>query len=97
MIENPIALLFWVVVGILLGLIYIYTQSKTVDFFTHGKNTRLLPFFFFISTLRIISSCIILFFAFRQSVIYGIAGLTSFIATHWISLLRVLKKTRSEV
>lgn len=96
-IENPQALLFWVVIGILLGLIYIYTQSKSVDFFTDGKNQRFLPLIFFFSIIRIITSGIILFFAFRQSVLYGIAGLLSFIATRWISLFKLLKDTRSKI
>jgi len=91
-IEHPINILVWIGIGALMGVLYVLSQLRSINAVTHAGYQRLMPSTFIISSLRIVICSAILFFAFRQSLLSGIAGFLSFITSRWITLIFLLRK-----
>jgi hypothetical protein len=95
--EHIGAILIWVVIGVLMAVIFVYSQEKSIGLITSNANHLSLGKIFQISFLRIAVSSAILLFAFHQSIIHGLTCLISFIISRWVTLLLLLRKARKEV
>lgn len=95
--ENSGAILLWVIIGVLMAFIFVYSQEKSITLITSNRSQFSLGKIFQISFLRIAGSSLILLFAFHQSFILGLVCLISFIVSRWVTLLLLLKKASREV
>jgi len=94
-LTGPI--LIWVFIGVLMAVIFIYSQEKSIEMITFSRSRFSLGKIFQISFLRIAASSAILLFAFHQSITIGLVCLFSFIVSRWVTLLLLLRKNRREV
>lgn len=95
--DHTGPILIWVIIGMLMAVIFVYSQEKSMELITSSRNRFSLGKIFQISFLRIAAISAILSFAFHQSVNNGLACLISFIVSRWVTLLLLLRKTRREV
>jgi hypothetical protein len=85
------------IIGILMAVIFVYSQEKSIEVITSSRNRFVLGKIFQFSFLRIAAISAILFFAFHQSITIGLVCLFSFIVSRWVTLLLLLRKNRREV
>jgi uncharacterized membrane protein YedE/YeeE len=97
MIENTGAILIWVIIGILMAVLFLYSQEKSIALITSNTNHFSFGKIFQISFLRIAAISAILLFAFHQSITFGLVCLISFIVSRWVTLLFLLRKANREV
>jgi len=100
MTMNPNEIFFyilWAAVGILMAVLVIYSQKKTVSMISGGLDKAVLPRIFLFSIIRIILIVAFLFIAMKQSLWLGLTCLVFFLATRWISILiEIRRKNKKE-
>jgi hypothetical protein len=96
MIERAGPLLLWVIIGVLMAVLFVISQEKSITLINEHRNALSLGKIYLFSFFRIIASSVILLFAFLQSITSGLVCLISFIVMRWFALLFLLKKARGE-
>jgi hypothetical protein len=94
--ELTGAILIWVIIGVLMAVLFLYSQEKSIALITSNTNYFSFGKIFQISFFRITAISAILLFAFHQSITFGFACLISFIVSRWVTLLVLLRKASRE-
>jgi len=89
--NSSISIFIWALVGLGLGLMNLYLQKLSINYFQDLTDKKSVAGISFMSFLRILSASLILFFAFQSGFAAGLYSLFLFIAMRWIGLVFLVK------
>jgi uncharacterized membrane protein len=97
-INSYSGIIFWVLTGILLALLFAYLQHLTLKHIPNSDKDahKILSKSMWQSALRVLICIVLIFFSFSASIESGLAFLIAFLLTRWVSLFLLFNKSKPQ-